>query len=258
MADDSIPLSEKSDKEYRAVLHHFEDVIPDDLDPLYSVALLTPYGFLDVHPTQYTDVEKRQSFANFNLGAISNGMLRLDESQVESLSNLALCYEDSCRKRRIDAIKVFLDKVKPHLTVFKKNRELEVIQQISTELYRINNAFISPVEILTYEPSKDAGFVPSSQYTKHRTLNELPKIQKYSEDSEVLIEVMNEYNVSAIAKIEDGGLNIVFGGFADNHWGAVLYEADFRLAEIGETNQLGYEYDDIEKISDTAFYYQTN
>ena len=125
-------------------------------------------------------------------------------------------------------------------------------------IYRINNVFISPVEVLLYEPSESAGFVPSGQYQQYKALSELPDIQALSQDSQELIDIMNKHRVSALVRMDSGGLNIIFEGFADNHWGVVFYEKNTPEIKVGDTNPLGFEYDDIEKISDNLFYYQTN
>src|SRR5699024_4344053 len=106
--------------------------------------------------------------------------------------------KEQCKTKRIEAIKAFFEQGKSHLAVFKKNQDLKVVQQLAIEAYRINNAFVSPVEILSYEPSKEAGFIPSANYKKYRTLNELPDIQALHDSAKSLIKTMNENSVRAI------------------------------------------------------------
>jgi hypothetical protein len=253
-------FSAEGNKEYLAVVRAMESTLPekDKGEAAGYMMLLQPYGLLDIHPTKFNSVDSKQQFANFNLGLMAMAILKLGENQTKNLAALTICADAVCRNKRIGAIEAFLGNSEEHADVFDNYPDLDVVQQLSEQLYRINNAFIAPAETMVYEPSEEAGFVPSASPTKHASLDELPDIQTYSEATEQLRATMNRYKVNAIARLEDGAINIIFQGFADNHWGVVFNGEGVAVPEPGDINNLGYEYYDVEKISANAFYYQTN
>lgn len=253
-------LTAEGDKEYQAVVRAMASTLPekDKGEAAGYIILLQPYGLLDIHPTKFDSVDSKQQFANFNFGVMAKAILKLSDNQATNLAALALCGEAECKNKRIGAIEAFLENSEGHADVFENHQALDLIQQLSEQVYRINDAFITPAETMVYEPSEEAGFVPSAIYTKHASLDELPDIQTYSEATEQLRAKMNRYKVTAIARIDSGGMNVIFQGFANNQWGVVVNGNGVALPEPGDINSLGYEYDDIKKISSNAFYYQTN
>jgi hypothetical protein len=78
-----------------------------------------------------------------------------------------------------------------------------------------------------------------------------------SRATEAIRDLMAKYQIAAITKIDEGSINVIFGGMSDNHWGVVLYNTSV-VPSSGTHNHLGLKYDIIEKISEDSFYYQTN
>ena len=139
---------------------------------------------------------------------------------------------------------------------FLENESLFIIQQTAANVYRVNNTFFSPTQLITYYPSKKAGFTPSGDFKISKPVDE-PNLMNLSSSTQELRNVMAKYKVAAITRENKDTVNVIFGGIGDNHWGVVLnYKYDF--PNSGDYNHIGLEYDTIQKISDESFYYQTN
>jgi hypothetical protein len=140
--------------------------------------------------------------------------------------------------------------------ILRRNKNLYTVQQTAPHVFRINNTFYTPTQLITYYPSKQAGFIPSGDYKLSKP-DEAPKILALSEVTKDLREVMAKYNVAAITKVNEESLNIIFGGIGDNHWGIVINHKS-TIPTSGDYSHIGLEYDIVQKVSGNSFYYQTN
>jgi len=249
-------FTEAIDCEYRAVLFHMDEIIPKTDSPLAALPLFSPFSLLDIRPTKFKNVENVSDFKNVNLGVLGKRMLNISDQQITNLTEIVLCADNKCREQRISIIKDFLAAAKPQLEKFSQQEKLTLVQQTTPELYRINNTFVSPGELISYTPSKEAGFIPSANYSKYKGLAELPEISVHSKKTIELRRLMNEFSVAAVFKVSNDKTNIIFAGLADNHWGVVLHNGS--QPDIDDTNHLGLDYSDLQQLSDTVFYYQTN
>ena len=69
---------------------------------------------------------------------------------------------------------------------------------------------------------------------------------------------MAQYNVAAIVREANMGLNVIFGGISNNHWGVMVIEQSADKPKVGQRNSLGFEYEDVIELTPKAYYYQTN
>lgn len=97
-------------------------------------------------------------------------------------------------------------------------QRLFIVQQTSPQVYRLNNTFFSPTQLMTYYPSEYAGFVPSASYEVVSKIDDKAKLTLLSDKTSELRTLMAKYHVAAITKINETSLNLVFGGLGDNHW----------------------------------------
>lgn len=244
------------DSEYRELLKHVDKVFPKTDKQLLYLPSFLPFGLLDVRPTNFINDNDKQEFANFNLGVMGAMFLNISEHQLSKLPNFSICKVKKCTNERIELIKQFLVDSKSEVEAFRQNSDLYIVQQTAPYAFRINNTFYTPTQLITYYPSKQAGFIPSGDYKLSKP-EEAPGMLTLSEVTEALREVMAKYNVAAITKVSEESLNIVFGGISDNHWGIVINH-DSTIPTSGDYSHIGLQYDIVEKISDSSFYYQTN
>ncbi|WP_235590915.1 hypothetical protein [Pseudoalteromonas sp. 10-33] len=249
-------FNEDIDAEYRALLKHAGDILPKSDLPLAYLPLFYPFSFLDIHPTRFKSDKDKQAFANFNLGVLGRNFLNINKAQLSKLPTVTICKKQACKEERLGLIDDFLKVTMNELLKFNQSKDLNLIQQTDMFVYRINNTFFTPAQLVTYYPSKYAGFVPSANY-KVFELGENEELMTLSAETKQVRELMNAYNVAAITKNDDKSMSIIFGGVSDNHWGVVVNYSS-RMPTQGEYNHMGLEYDIIEKISETRFYFQTN
>lgn len=249
-------FNEDIDSEYIELLLHADKMLPKTDKQLAYLPSFFPYNLLDVRPTNFANNSDKQAFANFNFGVLGSRFLNISKEQLSKLPSISICKKEKCKKERIELIEQFLKQSKNEVEMLRKNTSISIVQQTSPQVFRINNTFFSPTQLVTYYPSKHAGFVPSGDY-KLTTPDEAPKMLMLSENTRALREVMAEYHVAAITKVNEGSINIIFGGISDNHWGIVINHKS-TIPNPGDYSHIGLEYDIIEKISDSSFYYQTN
>ncbi|GGW80698.1 hypothetical protein [Alteromonas halophila] len=244
------------DKEYRALLQHMADTLPATDQPLVYLSSFTPFSLLDIHATKLSSAKDREAFTNFNLGVLGRQFLNIDKKTHSRLPNLFICKNKACTDKRINAIRQFLDAASAELDAFADNSALFIVQQTSAQVYRVNNTFYSPTQLITYSPSHHAGFVPSATYTLSEP-QQSPGLMRLASDSAALRQRMATYSVAAITKVHDKSINVIFGGISDNHWGVVI-NYNGATPEHGANNHIGLSYDVVRELSETRFYYQTN
>lgn len=248
----------ESNKEYIATLDHFKELLPANGPVEFLTVIAAPYGLLDIHPTKFKSPEDRNKFSNFNFGAMGNIIFNAENALLTKMPNLVLCHQSDCRDDRVTTIKLLQEEVATIKQFFKENNQVKIIKPITEHVYRINNAFISPAEILLYQPSPVAGFIPSANVSRYKKIAELPKYQSYVEKSIHIRGIMVNKNIIAIVRESDSLTNIILGGISNNHWGIKITAEPSEIPRIGKRNSLGYKYDDVIKISADTYYYQTN
>ena len=244
------------DNEYRELLRHADNMLPKTDKQLAYLPSFFPFNLLDVRPTKFVNNDDKQAFANFNFGVLGSRFLNISKNQLSNLPSISICKKRKCKKERIELIKQFLVDSKSEVQMLRQNKNLYIVQQTAPHVYRINNTFYSPTQLITYYPSKQAGFVPSGDYTLSKP-EEDPKMRVLSELTALLREAMAKYKVAAITKVNEVSLNIIFGGIGDNHWGVVIHHQS-TIPASGDYSHIGLKYDIVQKISDNSFYYQTN
>lgn len=250
-------FTKEIDNEYRAFIKHVREMLPKTDLPLAYLPSFGPFNLLDVRPLKFEDNKDKQSFANFNFGVFGSALLNVNQKQVSNLPSVSICKKSKCQSERLKLINVFLQDASLQLDKLNKNKKLFIVQQTAPHVFRVNNTFYSPTTLITYFPSEHAGFVPSGNYKVITDLESAPELLSLSADSEALREVMGVHSVAAIAKVDEVSTNIIFGGLGDNHWGVVINHYS-KLPKSGDYNRIGLEYDIVEKLSETSFYYQTN
>jgi hypothetical protein len=257
-ANGSMPsyFNEDIDNEYRELLIHADNMLPKTDKQLAYLPSFFPFSLLDVRPTKFVNNDDKQAFANFNFGVLGSRFLNVNKKQLSNVPSISICKKLKCKKERIELIKLFLEDSKKKVQMLRQNKNLYIVQQTAPHVFRINNTFYSPTQLITYYPSKQAGFIPSGDYKLSKP-DEAPKMLALSEVTKALREVMAKYNVAAITKVNEESLNIIFGGIGDNHWGIVINHKS-TIPTSGDYSYIGLEYDIVQKVSDNSFYYQTN
>lgn len=250
-------FTQNIDEEYRALLFHLRDLLPKSDLPLAYLPSFTPFNLLDIHANSLKNDESKRQFINFNFGVLGASMLNVDKQTLAKLPSLAICKKVDCLQRRLTIINQFLQPAADELARFQETAGLSLIQQTSIDVYRINNTFITPAELIVYRPSKEAGFVPSAHFERVSGLEKVPDTKAFSDMLYKLRVLMNQFSVAAITKANNLSIDVIFEGLGDNHWGVVIHSKN-SIPKVGDTNHLGLEYDTIQRISQTAFYYQTN
>jgi hypothetical protein len=248
-------FTKKIDSEYRTFIKHIREVLPKTNLPLAYLPSFEPFSLLDVRPLKFENDKDKQHFANFNFGVFGRALLNINEKQLTNLPAVSICKKNKCKIARLKIIGAFLLDASSQLKQLNKN--IFILQQTAPHVYRVNNTFYSPTALITYFPSEQAGFVPSGNFEITSKLADAAKLMNLSASSKTLRAIMGEHKVSAIAKIDEVSTNIIFGGLGDNHWGVVIDHYS-TLPKVGAYNHIGLEYDTIEKLSETSFYYQTN
>ncbi len=249
-------FTKEIDNEYRALIKHVNMMLPETNKQLLYLPSFYPFSLLDVRPTKFHSNKDKQSFANFNFGVFGTALLNVNEKQLNNLPNFSICKKSKCQNERIKLIKEFLKDAAQDIDLLIKSNDLYIVQQTTPSVYRINNTFYSPTQLITYYPSDKAGFVPSADYQLVKP-NEAPQMMALSKITGPLRAVMSKHDVAAITKIDEESVNVIFGGISDNHWGVVLYHKA-TVPSSGDYNHLGLEYDIVKQISHNSFYYQTN
>ena len=249
-------FNEDIDSEYRELLKHADKMLPQTDKQLAYLPSFFPFSLLDVRPTNIVNNNDKQAFANFNFGVLGSRFLNINKKQLSNLPSISICKEQKCKKERIELIKQFLVDSKSEVEMLRQNTNLYIVQQTAPHVFRINNTFYSPTQLITYYPSKQAGFIPSGDYRLSKP-EEAPKMLALSEVTKALREVMAKYNVAAITRVNEESLNIIFGGISDNHWGIVINH-ESTIPASGDYSHIGLEFDIVQKVSDSSFYYQTN
>lgn len=249
-------FTDEIDNEYRSLMKQVTALLPKTDLPLVYLPAFTPFNLLDIHPTKFNHDENMQAFANFNFGVLGSKMLNITRQQLTHLPAVTICKESACTQTRIEQIKQFMTESADEIASLQRNNAVFIIQQSAPHVFRVNNTFYSPTQLITFYPSEKAGFVPSANFQKlspEEATHELP----LANTTAPLREVMARYNVAAIAKINDQSINVIFGGLSDNHWGVVLFHQS-TIPVQGEFNHIGLQYETTQKISSDSFYYQTN
>ncbi|WP_133309576.1 hypothetical protein [Parashewanella spongiae] len=140
---------------------------------------------------------------------------------------------------------------------FNNNSDIKIVQRLDDSVYRINNAFFTPTVIIQFEPSDVAGFVPSAKATNITNLSTQP-YANHTKQTNDLRNLMKQFSIIAIVKESNSLTNVIFGGISNNHWGIKISHKVNEQPRIGGTNSLGFKYDDVVKLSNTLYYYQTN
>ncbi len=233
------------DKKYRALIKHVREMLPSTERQLAYLPSFYPFSLLDVRPTKLNKKHLRD-FSNFNFGVFGRALLNIDKKQLSNLPSIAICKEQKCKNDRIARIEQFLKDSAEEIKGISKSDSLLIVQQTTPNVYRINNTFFSPTQLITYYPSKHAGFAPSGNY-KISTPEQSPDMMVLAQASQKLRSIMAKHNVAAITKAADNSINVIFGGLGDNHWGVVLY-SKATTPNSGDYNHIGLEYDIVQKI----------
>lgn len=249
-------FNKEIDSEYRELLKHVDEMLPKTDIQLAYLPSFFPFSLLDVRPTHFINNNDKQAFANFNFGVFGSRLLNINKKQLANLPSISLCKEQKCKEERIERIKNFLVDSKLEVEGLRQSKNIYIVQQTTSHVFRINNTFYSPTQLITYYPSEKAGFIPSSDY-KLSTPEQASELLALSETTKSLREVMAKYDVAAITKVNEESFNIIFGGISDNHWGIVINHQS-TIPTSGDYNHIGLEYDIVQKVSDSSFYYQTN
>ncbi|MBU2881611.1 hypothetical protein KO525_17285 [Psychrosphaera sp. B3R10] len=249
-------FNEDINNEYKELLRHADNMLPKTDKQLAYLPSFFPFSLLDIRPTKLVNNDDLQAFANFNFGVLGSRFLNFNQKQLSNLPSISICKKSKCKQQRIELIKQFLAGSKSEIQMLRQNKNLYIVQQTELHVFRINNTFYSPAGLITYYPSKQAGFVPSGDF-KLSKLDEAPNMLTLSEATYALREQMAKYNVAAITKVNKESLNIIFGGIADNHWGIVINH-NSTIPTSGDYSHIGLKYDVVQKVSDNSFYYQTN
>ncbi len=248
-------FNKEIESEYRALIVHMRDMLPETERQLVYLPSFYPFSLLDIRPTKLDSDEDKQDFANFSFGVLGSTFLNINVNQLSRLPSLSICKEQNCKTERIQKIREFLSHSSSAIQSFRQYNGLFIVQQTTPFAYRINNTFYSPTQLITYYPSEIAGFVPSGNFQTTRP-EDASSMMSLSRVTEALRGLMAKHHIAAITKIDENGINVIFGGMSDNHWGVVLYDSS-GLPSSGAHNHLGLKYDIVEKISDNSFYYQT-
>ena len=255
----SIPvyLQGQPNKEYLKTLHKLEEFLPEKGSSKLLLMLASPYEILDIQPTKFSSKEDRNLFANFNLGVVGSIFSELEANKVSKLPELVLCKKGDCKSKRLAAIKNVMSSTKEIEFFFKANPDINVVQQLNENVYRINNAFFTPTSIMQFTPSETAGFVPSANAINITDFSAQP-YARHVKHTDSLRKLMNRLSIIAIVKEKDTLISVIFGGISNNQWGIKLAHHASEKPVVGETNYQGFKYDDVQKLSDHVYYYQTN
>lgn len=258
LVEASVPsfFTPEADAEYRDLLRHLKDILPESKLPLAYLPSFYPYNLFDIRATRINSKEDMQEFANFNFGVLGAGFLNVPRAQLAKLPATVLCQNMDCEKQRTKKVSAFLAETEREISTFRKDTRLRILQQTTEQVYRVNNTFYKPTEIITYFPSEHAGFVPSAEFNISSPAEATLEME-LSAITQVLRAKMLEYSVAAVVKTDAEAINIVFAGIGDNHWGVVLGK-QMKAPQVGELNDAGLRYESVVKISAQSFYYQTN
>lgn len=230
-------FSEQADQEYRATLEHLQDLMPRGGHPMALAGLGSPFNILDVHGTKLPSLKARSEFANFNLGVMSGVIFRAPDTLAVALPNRVLCHQSSCKKPRLDSINAFLTEKQQALKFFKQHNDIQLIQRSDDVVFRVNNSFFTPAGAIEYTPSRHAGFIPSAQYTKHTPVDVSPRHVSYAKRSESIRQLMAKYHIKAIVRQDANGIDVIFDGISDNHWGVKIIGKGTAKPEIDDRNR---------------------
>ena len=251
-------LSVDTDKEYIATIDSLRSLLPKNGDPEILMGLASPFSVLDVQPTKFNSLTDKNKFANFNLGVMGQAIFKAKEQFLIDLPNRVLCQNSICRKNRLAHINQFINEQFKVSEFFHQNADILILQRTTDDVYRINNAFYTPAGIIQYQPSAIAGFVPSANWSEHKSNEELTSCNTCSARSIAVRKVMAQYNIAAIVRETNMGVNVIFGGISNNHWGVMVIEQSADKPKVGQRNTLGFEYEDVIELAPKAYYYQTN
>ncbi len=249
-------FNKEIDNEYRALIKHVRAMLPETNLQLAYLPSFYPFSLLDIRPTKFSRDKNKQDFANFNFGVLGSIFLNINKQQLSNLPGISICKKQKCEEERMKLIRHFLNDSTKEFESLRLSNSVFIVQQTAPDVYRINNTFFSPTQLITYYPSEQAGFVPSSNYKVSKPA-EAPAMMELSKTTQSIREVMAKYDVVAITKVDRESINVIFGGISDNHWGVVLNHKS-NIPDSGDYNHIGLEYDIVQKISDDSFYYQTN
>lgn len=247
-----------SNKEYLALINHLVDVLPKNGDPEFLSMVAAPYGLLDVQATKFSDDLDKNTFSNFNMGVMGSAIFDAKQNYTTDLPNRFLCHQSSCRKPRLKYANELTAHINKIEAFFTENPTINLVSVLDQYVFRVNNAFYTPASVIDYTPSAVAGFVPSADYKQYESVIERAAYYKIEEQTLAIRQLMLKTRVGVIHRPNSSQLRIIVSGISNNQWGVVFSPDNNYRPKVGERNIQGFEYDDVAKLADNTFYYQTN
>ena len=65
-------FNKEIENEYRALVVHMRDMLPETKQQLVYLPSFYPFSLLDIRPTKLESDEDKQDFANFNFGVLGS------------------------------------------------------------------------------------------------------------------------------------------------------------------------------------------
>ncbi|CAM4016271.1 MULTISPECIES: hypothetical protein [Pseudoalteromonas] len=251
-------FNSESNKEYIALIDHLVAVLPKNGNPEFLSVLASPYGLLDVQATKFSDDLDKNSFANFNMGVMGSAIFDTEQKYVKDLPNRFLCHQSSCRKPRLQLAKELTSHINTIEAFFTENPTINLVSILDQYVYRINNAFYTPDSVIDYTPSAEAGFVPSAEFKQYVSAIERSPYYKIEEQTLAIRQLMHKMGIKVIQQVSASQLRIIVMGISNNQWGIVYSPDNSYIPVLGERNLQGFAFDDVEKLAENIFYYQTN
>ena len=78
-------FNKEIDSEYRALIRHVKEMLPETRLQLAYLPSFYPYSLLDIRPTKFKSNKDKQAFANFNFGVFGRMPPLLYGSEITSL-----------------------------------------------------------------------------------------------------------------------------------------------------------------------------
>ncbi|URQ92792.1 hypothetical protein [Pseudoalteromonas sp. SCSIO 43101] len=101
-------FNDEIEQEYRAVLKHMDEIMPQTDEELAYLPSFYPFSIFDIHATKLKNDKDKQAFTNFNLGVLGSQFLNVEQQIGTKLPNLVICKKDKCTEQRLKLIQSFL------------------------------------------------------------------------------------------------------------------------------------------------------